>query len=50
MLPASFMCWMIYRTDGEASPYYAGLNLVLLVVPSRTPRTKINLDRQRTML
>ena len=32
MLPASFMCWMIYRTDGEASPYYAGLNLVLLVL------------------
>lgn len=32
MIPASFMSWMIYATDGSASPYYAGLNLVLLVV------------------
>jgi len=30
--PAFFMSWMIYATDGESSPYYAGLNLVLLVV------------------
>jgi signal transduction histidine kinase len=30
MLPASFMAWMIYATEGAISPYYAGLNLVLL--------------------
>ncbi len=33
MLPASFMAWMIYASpEGAASPYYAGLNLVLLVL------------------
>ena len=32
MLPTSFMAWMIYATEGAASPYYAGLNLVLLVL------------------
>ncbi|MGA3268642.1 MAG: ATP-binding protein [Verrucomicrobiota bacterium] len=32
MLPASFMAWMIYATEGAASPYYAGLNLVLVVL------------------
>ena len=33
MLPASFIAWMIYaRPEGAASPYYAGLNLVLLVL------------------
>ena len=32
LLPSSFMAYMIYRTDGAASPYYAGLNLVVLVV------------------
>lgn len=33
MLPASFIAWMIYASpDGAASPYYAGLNLVLLVL------------------
>jgi signal transduction histidine kinase len=33
MLPASFIAWMIYRSpEGAASPYYAGLNLVLLVL------------------
>ncbi len=30
--PAFFMSWMIYSTKGSESPYYAGLNLVLLVV------------------
>ena len=30
--PAFFMCWMIYLTEGAASTYYAGLNLVLLGV------------------
>ena len=32
MLPASFIAWMIYATDGATSPYYAGLNLVLLML------------------
>ncbi|MCX6895450.1 MAG: hypothetical protein NTZ16_08150, partial [Verrucomicrobia bacterium] len=32
LLPSSFMAYMIYRTEGAASPYYAGLNLVVLVV------------------
>src|ERR1041385_2085306 len=31
-LPSSFLAVMIYRTGGPSSPYYAGLNLVLLVV------------------
>ena len=32
MFPAFFISWMIYDTDGSKSPYYAGLNLVLLVI------------------
>lgn len=32
LLPAFFICWMIYLQDGAASPYYAGLNLILLAV------------------
>ena len=32
MVPASFIAWMIYATEGALSPYYAGLNLVLLVL------------------
>ncbi|HOX03312.1 MAG TPA: ATP-binding protein [Candidatus Paceibacterota bacterium] len=32
MFPTGFMAWMIMVTDGASSPYYAGLNLVLLVV------------------
>ena len=32
MLPASFIAWMIYYREGAISPYYAGLNLVLLVL------------------
>ncbi len=31
-LPAAFICWMIYVTEGAKSPYYAGLNLILLAV------------------
>jgi signal transduction histidine kinase len=30
MLPAFFICWMIYDIGDPASPYYAGLNLVLV--------------------
>src|SRR6187399_662861 len=29
MIPASFIAYMIYYTEGDGSPYYAGLNLVL---------------------
>src|SRR6185295_7665788 len=32
MIPASFIAYMIYYTEGDGSPYYAGLNLVLLVL------------------
>jgi len=31
MLPSLFLSIMIYKADGAGSPYYAGLNLVLLV-------------------
>jgi signal transduction histidine kinase len=32
MFPAASIAWMIFVKDGAESPYYAGLNLVLLVV------------------
>jgi signal transduction histidine kinase len=32
VIPAFFICWMIYATTGPSSPYYAGLNLVLLAI------------------
>jgi len=32
VMPAFFICLMIYTTDGVSSSYYAGLNLVLLSV------------------
>jgi len=32
LLPAFSIVWMIYETEGPASPYYAGLNLILLAV------------------
>lgn len=32
LIPVFFMCWMIEASDGVASTYYAGLNLVLLSV------------------
>ena len=32
VLPAFFISWMIMSTEGAASPYYAGLNLVILAV------------------
>ena len=31
-LPSATIAWMIYATDGAASPYYAGLTLVLMVL------------------
>ena len=39
LLPAFFITWMIYTTEGAASPYYAGLNIVLLAVGSMLPWT-----------
>src|SRR4051812_20037047 len=32
LLPVVFIAWMIKKEEGFASPYYAGLNLVLLAV------------------
>ena len=32
LLPALFICWMIFDREGAGSPYYAGLNLILLAV------------------
>lgn len=32
VIPAAAMCWIIWRTDGVGSPYYAGINLVLLAI------------------
>jgi len=32
LLPASCVSYMIYRTEGAYSPYYAGLNLTMLVL------------------
>jgi signal transduction histidine kinase len=32
LLPVFFICWMIAVTDGAVSPYYAGLNLILLAI------------------
>jgi signal transduction histidine kinase len=32
LLPAFFIAWMVYATEGPTSPYYAGLNLILLSV------------------
>ena len=32
LVPVFFITWMIAKTDGFESPYYAGLNLVLLAV------------------
>src|SRR5664280_1970326 len=32
LLPALFIAIMIYETDGPVSPYYAGLNLIVLAI------------------
>ena len=32
LLPAAAIAWMIYDTQGPVSPYYAGLNLIVLAV------------------
>lgn len=32
LLPAFFITWMIYDQEGPSSPYYAGLNLIILAI------------------
>jgi two-component system sensor histidine kinase PhcS len=32
LLPAFFITWMIYDREGPSSPYYAGLNLIILAI------------------
>ncbi len=32
LLPSATIAWMVYSTQGTASPYYAGLTLVLMVL------------------
>lgn len=32
LLPSATIAWMVYATEGSASPYYAGLTLVLMVL------------------
>ena len=38
-VPALSICWMIYASEGAVSPYYAGLNLVLLASSLLMPFT-----------
>lgn len=37
LIPGVAISWMIYLTEGERSPYYAGLNLVMIVVSLLMP-------------
>jgi signal transduction histidine kinase len=39
MLPAFFIAWMIYAANDPVSPYYAGLNLVVLAIGLILPWT-----------
>ncbi|HEY8751439.1 MAG TPA: ATP-binding protein [Tepidisphaeraceae bacterium] len=39
MLPAMVISWMIYQSEGALSPYYAGLNLVMLAACLLVPYT-----------
>jgi signal transduction histidine kinase len=41
LLPGATMSWMIYATEGAASPYYAGLNLVIIGVALLMPWTMV---------
>src|ERR1051326_1100670 len=41
VLPALFISWMILSTEGATSPYYAGLNLVILAVSTVIQATLI---------
>jgi two-component system sensor histidine kinase PhcS len=39
LIPCITICWMIYATEGVFSPYYAGLNIVLVGVILLIPYT-----------
>jgi two-component system, sensor histidine kinase PhcS len=39
LVPAFTICWMIYITEGVLSPYYAGLNIVMVGVILLIPYT-----------
>jgi signal transduction histidine kinase len=39
LLPCAAISWMIFYTQGAASPYYAGLNLVIIAVSLLMPWT-----------
>ncbi len=39
LLPAFFISWMIYASEGESSSYYAGLNIVIIAVGFMLPWT-----------
>lgn len=39
LLPTFAICWMIYASEGVASPYYAGLNLMIIVTLQLIPYT-----------
>jgi signal transduction histidine kinase len=39
LMPAISISWMIFATEGSVSPYYAGLNLVLIVACQLMPYT-----------
>jgi len=39
LLPAFFISWMIYASEGASSSYYAGLNIVLVAVGFMLPWT-----------
>jgi signal transduction histidine kinase len=39
LLPCAAISWMIFHTEGVASPYYAGLNLVIIAVSLLMPWT-----------
>ncbi len=39
VLPGMAISWMVWRVQGESSPYYAGLNLVMIIVSLLMPWT-----------
>lgn len=39
LIPVTMVSWLIYRTEGSVSPYYAGLNLMIIVACFLIPFT-----------
>ena len=39
LIPTLSICWMVYMTEGVFSPYYAGLNLIMVAVCLIMPYT-----------